>query len=89
MEGAKCGVFRGVAMWVRGVLGRGNNFVFRDIGRRPVMTKLVNSPDLSVDDAAKYMHVHPRTLSVYHRMGAEKRCLAAEILANKKARQVL
>ena len=45
------------------------------------MNKLANAPEVSDDDAAKYLHVNKRTLSVYHRSNAEARMRAAEVLS--------
>lgn len=71
-------LFRGVYQWVSKVLDR--KLTFKDIARRVVMTKLANAPDMSDNDVAKYLHVHPRTVAVYHRSGATKKQRAAEIL---------
>ena len=73
------GLYRGVYQWAQTVLGR--QLTFRDMSRRVVMTRLANDPNLSTDDAAKYMGVTTRTISVYHRTNDERRQMAAEVLS--------
>ena len=70
---------RGVALWVRQVLGR--KVTFKDCARRVVFTKLANSKHVSLHDAAKAVGVRPRTMDRYH-VGADNiQDRAAAILA--------
>ena len=63
------GVCRGTANWVGQLLER-PGLTMKDIGRRPVFTKLANS-EVSLADAAKYLGVAQKTLAVYHRAALE------------------
>ena len=70
---------RGVAKWAANVVGR--TMTFKDMARRSAMSCLVNSGELSIAECARYFHVAPGRLSVYHRSGADAHVKAAEILA--------
>ena len=52
----------------------------KDIGRRPVFTKLANS-EVSLADAAKYLGVAQKTLAVYHRAALDTPIKAANLLS--------
>ena len=73
------GLCRGVATWVGEVVDR-PNLTMKDIGRRPVFTKLANS-EITLADAAKYLGVCPKTLGVYHRAHVNTATRAALVLS--------
>ena len=73
------GLCRGVATWVGEVVDR-PNLTWKDIGRRPVFTKLANS-EITLADAAKYLGVCPKTLGVYHRAALNTTNRAATVLS--------
>ena len=52
-----------------------------DMGRRVAMMKLAIDESISIHDAATYLSVGPRTISVYHRPSVKAK-QAAEILAH-------
>ncbi len=59
----------------------GRKLEFKDCARRVAFTKLANDPRISDKDAAKYMHVNKKTLSVYHETDEEAKWRAADILS--------
>ena len=73
------GVCRGTANWVGQLLER-PGLTMKDIGRRPVFTKLANS-EVSLADAAKYLGVAQKTLAVYHRAALDTPIKAANLLS--------
>ena len=78
-DAAGGGIFRGVGKWVAKVLGR--KLTFKDLARRVVMTKLANSDEITVADAAKYLGLTMPTLEVYHQMDKKTPDMAANILS--------
>ena len=73
------GVYRGTANWVGQLLER-PGLTMKDIGRRPVFTKLANS-EVSLADAAKYLGVAQKTWEVYHRAALDTPIKAANLLS--------
>ena len=60
-KGAFEATLMSVVRWTKSVLGR--HLTMKLLGRKPVMTKLVNDPRISLEEAAKLLHVTPKTLS--------------------------
>ena len=69
--------YRGVALWVSGIVGR--HLTFKQISRNVVMTKVANSC-LSNYDGAAFMGVRVKTLQAYHRSNTVKEDIASRIL---------